>query len=145
MPGIATTDRELLDGFVKECDSAAFQDLVVRHGPAVLQVCRAVLHDRHEAEDAFQATFLVLVRKAPVIKDPAALGDGSAGWRTVHRCGRVRGPRGVGWSKDRVRRCRPPSKAAMSWRPSNGRSFVRSSIGCRTRIASPLRSVTWKA
>jgi RNA polymerase sigma factor (sigma-70 family) len=76
MRGIAASDRELLDCFVKERDSAAFRNLVVRHGSVVLQVCRAVLHDPHEADDAFQATFLVLVRKAPSIQDPESLG----GW-----------------------------------------------------------------
>jgi RNA polymerase sigma factor (sigma-70 family) len=76
MRGIAASDSELLDCFVKERDSAAFRNLVVRHGPTVLQVCRGVLHDPHEAEDAFQATFLVLVRKAPTIQDPELLG----GW-----------------------------------------------------------------
>ena len=70
------TDSHLLDCFVKAKDSVAFRDLVARHGPAVLQVCRAVLQDPHEAEDAFQATFLVLVRKAPLIQDPDSLG----GW-----------------------------------------------------------------
>jgi RNA polymerase sigma factor (sigma-70 family) len=76
MRGTTASDCQLLDCFVKERDSAAFRNLVARHGPAVLQVCRGVLHDAHEAEDAFQATFLVLVRRAPSIQDPEALG----GW-----------------------------------------------------------------
>jgi RNA polymerase sigma factor (sigma-70 family) len=76
MQGTAATDSHLLGCFVREHDSAAFRSLVIRHGPAVLQVCRAVLHNPHEAEDAFQATFLVLVRKAPSIQDPELLG----GW-----------------------------------------------------------------
>ncbi len=69
------SDSELLNCFVKERDSAAFRDLVVKHGPAVLQVCRAVLRDTHDADDAFQATFMVLVHKAPSIEDPQALGS----------------------------------------------------------------------
>src|SRR5271156_2901237 len=76
MRGTVASDSELLDCFIRERDAAAFRNLVVRHGPAVLQVCRGVLQDPHEAEDAFQATFLVLVRKAPSIQDPQALG----GW-----------------------------------------------------------------
>ena len=74
MRGTAESDSQLLDCFVKERDSVAFRNLVVRHGPAVLQVCRGVLQDAHEAEDAFQATFLVLVRKAPSIQDAESLG-----------------------------------------------------------------------
>ncbi len=76
MQRTAATDSQLLDCFVRDRDSAAFRSLVLRHGPAVLQVCRGVLHDPHEAEDAFQATFLVLVRKAPSIQVPESLG----GW-----------------------------------------------------------------
>jgi RNA polymerase sigma factor (sigma-70 family) len=76
MPRTAASDSELLDCFVKERDSAAFRNLVSRHGPAVRQVCRGVLQDPHEAEDAFQATFLVLIRKAPSIQYAESLG----GW-----------------------------------------------------------------
>jgi polysaccharide export outer membrane protein len=73
---VGATDSQLLDHFVREQDHGAFRSLVSRHGPAVLQVCRGVLQDPHEADDAFQATFLVLVRKAPAIKEPDLLG----GW-----------------------------------------------------------------
>ena len=58
------SDAELLEGFVQRRDAAAFEVLVWRHGPMVLGVCRHVLRHEHDAEDAFQATFLVLVRKA---------------------------------------------------------------------------------
>jgi RNA polymerase sigma factor (sigma-70 family) len=60
------TDGQLLERFASGGEAAelAFAALVERHGPIVLQTCRAILHDEHEAEDAFQATFLVLVRKS---------------------------------------------------------------------------------
>jgi RNA polymerase sigma factor (sigma-70 family) len=62
------SDRELLERFASgEADLAAlaFTALVERHGPMVLRVCSALLRDPHDAQDAFQATFLVLIRKSP--------------------------------------------------------------------------------
>jgi RNA polymerase sigma factor (sigma-70 family) len=58
------TDGQLLDCYLQTRDEGAFEALVRRHGPMVLGVCRRVLRDPNEADDAFQATFLVLVRKA---------------------------------------------------------------------------------
>ncbi|SIO60892.1 RNA polymerase sigma factor, sigma-70 family [Singulisphaera sp. GP187] len=73
------TDRELLERFVTgsgDCADTAFAALVLRHGPMVLGVCRRALADPHDVEDAFQATFLVLVRKAGSIRVDDSLG----GW-----------------------------------------------------------------
>ncbi len=72
------SDRQLLDRFTAQPDAAAeaaFTALVRRHGPMVLGVCSELLGDRHHAEDAFQAVFLVLAQKARSIRDPDLLGN----------------------------------------------------------------------
>src|ERR1700677_3052385 len=76
-------DHRLLERFIQERDEAAFEVLVARHGPMVLSVCRGILRDPSDVEDAFQATFLVLVKKAATIRGRQALG----GWlyQVAHR------------------------------------------------------------
>ena len=72
-------DGELLRRYAATRDGAAFEALVARHGPMVAATCRAVLRNLHDAEDAFQATFLVLARRAGSIRS----GDSLGGW--LHR------------------------------------------------------------
>jgi RNA polymerase sigma factor (sigma-70 family) len=75
LQGGGMTDGQLLECFVTHRDEAAFEALVRRHGPMVLGVCRRVLRNHHDAEDAFQATFLVLARKATAIGRRELLGN----------------------------------------------------------------------
>src|SRR5262249_10325695 len=74
--GEGPTDGELLGRFVTGRDEAAFAELVRRHGAMVLGVCRRVLDNAEDVEDAFQATFMVLVRKADSIRKR----DSAASW-----------------------------------------------------------------
>ena len=67
------SDAVLLERFVATHDERAFTALVERHGAMVLQVCRWVLGEANDAEDAFQGTFLVLARKAATVRPPEAL------------------------------------------------------------------------
>ena len=77
------SDAQLLERFLTQGDAGAFEALVGRHGPMVLSVCRGILREPHDAEDAFQATFLVLVKKGGTIRGRDTL----AGWlhKVAHR------------------------------------------------------------
>src|SRR5205085_9479627 len=72
--GAALTDADLLDRFVQQHDPAAITALVHRHGPTVWGVCRRMLSNHHDAEDAFQATFVVLMRRADSVQPRAMVG-----------------------------------------------------------------------
>src|SRR5277367_2620402 len=72
---IGLTEGQLLERFVGCNDEAAFEALIARHGPMVLGVCRQFLRDPNDVDDAFQATFLVLVRKAGTLRRRDLLGN----------------------------------------------------------------------
>src|SRR5438067_497184 len=69
------SDAELLAAFCTQRSEIAFAELLRRHGPMVFGVCRRILGHRHDAEDAFQAVFLVLARRARTIHPPALVGN----------------------------------------------------------------------
>ena len=76
------SDAQLLERYIAHRDGTAFEALVVRHGRSVQAVCRGILRDPHDAEDAFQATFLILARKAGSLR----VVDSLAAW--LHRVAR---------------------------------------------------------
>src|SRR5947207_9257755 len=73
--GASLTDGQLLDCFLTRREEDAFEALVRRHGRMVLGVCHRILKNAHDADDAFQATFLVLVRKADSLLHRQTVGD----------------------------------------------------------------------
>ena len=77
------SDAQLLERFIEQRDPGAFEALMGRHGPMVLSVCRGILRDPNDAEDAFQATFLVMVRKASTIRGRRVVGSWL--YRVAHR------------------------------------------------------------
>src|SRR5262245_17510871 len=106
----STSDGVLLDRFVSCQDEYAFSALVSRHGPMVLGACRRILNGTQDAEDACQATFLVLARRAAAIHKPESL----AAWlhgtaiRLALRCRRA----------EVRRRCRESRSAQVNTAPS---------------------------
>ncbi len=106
------SDAELLERFAAVDDDsagAAFEAIVERHGPMVLRVCRMVLRDEHAAEDAFQATFLVLARRARSIGERERLGNWLYGVaaRTARKARIAAGRR---MARDRSAACRRPEE-----------------------------------
>ncbi|MDY3559167.1 sigma-70 family RNA polymerase sigma factor [Gemmata sp. JC673] len=99
---VPNTDAQLLSAFISSRADDPFAELVRRHGPMVLAVCRRVLSDPHDAEDAFQATFLVLARKAGSVR-----GSNVAGWLYGVA---VRTARGVRLTRDRRERRADPDR-----------------------------------
>src|SRR5690242_20640383 len=72
---IGLSESELIDRFVRGRDEMAFEALLARHGPMVLGVCRQLLRDPNDVDDAFQAAFLVLVRRAGTLRRGDLLGN----------------------------------------------------------------------
>src|SRR3954454_14732859 len=104
-------DRELLAQFVRCRDPVAFEGLVRRHGPMVLGACRRLLRNPHDAEDAFQATFLVLLRKAETVNPPERVGNWLYGvaCRTAAKANAMNARRHV-----RERNAEPPTEGSPS-------------------------------
>ncbi len=117
-PAGGDEDGELLRRFVAAGEEAAFAGLVRRHGAMVLGVCRRLLDDAHEAEDAFQATFLVLARRAAAVRKQ----DSVASWLygVAYRVSRraraaaAQRPRAAGAAVEPVSTADPTAEAA--WR-----------------------------
>jgi RNA polymerase sigma factor (sigma-70 family) len=92
---LALPDAQLLERYVGQRDEAAFEALLHRHGPLVFGVCRRFLYDAHDAEDAFQATFLILARKAGSVVPRSMVGNWLYGvaYRVAARARKLAGRR----------------------------------------------------
>jgi RNA polymerase sigma factor (sigma-70 family) len=120
-PSLATpgagglTDEQLLERFVADRDEAAFEVLVWRHGPLVYNVCRRVLRRPDDVEDAFQATFLALVRRASAIRNRGAVGAWL--YQVAHRAAlRARAARRATEPYPEAEVPAPATEDALAWR-----------------------------
>lgn len=113
----ACTDQQLLEQFVTRREQTAFASLVRRHGPMVLGVCRRVLDHDQDAEDAFQATFLILARKAGSIRKHESLNSWLHGV-AYHVAERLRAKEARRSAHERKAASRPPVDpvAGVAWR-----------------------------
>src|SRR5271154_4907970 len=80
------TESQLVARFVDRRDPVAFEAIVSRHGPMVLSLCRVMLADSNDVDDAFQATFAILIEKARSLRRPERLGPWLYGvaYRVAH-------------------------------------------------------------
>src|SRR5437879_2420661 len=110
------TDQQLLARFVAHRDEDAFTALVHRHGPMVVGVCRRLLRANQDVEDAFQATFLVLARKAESIRKGESLSSWLHGvaFRVSHKI-RVEAARRTRRERQRPTPTSPDAGDALTW------------------------------
>jgi hypothetical protein len=148
--GTATglSEGELLERFVRGRDESAFEALIARHGPMVLGVCRDLLRDPNDVDDAFQATFLVLVRKAGTLRRCDLLGNGCMALPTEWRPGHASWPRSERRGRRSVKRrsissmratvdcARPAIGPPARMPPTRGPGCMRKSPAYRKSIAS---------
>jgi hypothetical protein len=121
---VGLTDAELLACFLERRDEAAFAALVGRHAPMVWGVCSRLLN-YHEAQDAFQAAFLVFFRKAASIRSAISSRAGSTAWRTRRHYTPDERSEGEMREKGRSQSCpsqQPTRTAGMTCAPSWTRS-----------------------
>ncbi len=111
------SDAHLLERFAVARDAAAFEILVQRFGPMVFGVCRRILGDVHAAEDAFQATFLVLAQKAPSLSRRSLVGNWLYGvaYRTAKRA-RADAARRLSHERQAPMPCRSDTLEQLVWR-----------------------------
>jgi RNA polymerase sigma factor (sigma-70 family) len=133
--GAPATDHQLLDAFSTRGDEAAFAELVGRHGPMVLRVCRRVLGHEQDAEDAFQATFLVLARHTTAIRKREAVAAWLHGvaYRTAMKARRTAARRRN--HEAQLRQLPPRSASGPSWDEVQG--VLDEEI---SRLAEPFRA-----
>jgi RNA polymerase sigma factor (sigma-70 family) len=138
LDGAALTDGQLLERFVSRRESEALEGLVRRHAAMVWGVCRRVLGNLHDAEDAFQVTFLVLVRKAATITPRAKVGNWLYGvaHQTALKARATRGKRRIRERSGMLvpESAAPPPDLAGDWQPLLDQELSRLPEKYRTAI-----------
>ena len=136
------SDGRLLDRFLAGSEPA-FRELVIRHGPLVLSVCSRILRHRQDAEDAFQAVFLVLARRAADVWPRDAVGAWLYGvaYRVAQKARAIRARR-MQAANDRFRMSRGPKAIEAS--PTQRRSSTGLFASCRRSIALQWSPAIWK-